>query len=374
MTLTLTRLTSTGEAMNKYGYMKQAIAIAEQGRARTSPNPFVGAIIVNDGRVVGKGFTQPAGKNHAEVEAILDAGERCKGADIYVTLEPCCHFGKTPPCTNAIISSGINRVFVGIEDPDQRVAGKGIDIMRKAGIHVEVGLYDEQIRKQLEAYIFSRLNTGLFVHSKIAASMDGKTALENGKSKWITNEKSRIKVHEMRNRSDVVITGINTVLADNPMLNVRGIENSRNPLRAILDTNLRIPLDCYIVKTAREQKTIVFHVKDEKDKVKELEKLGIECVKVAEEYGHVNLEQVTGILKNRGFMLLMLEAGRTLNTSFLQRGLLNRISYYVGGKILGGDHSIFSGFKIDEVDQAVKLSVDDVVRLDNDVLIEYRVE
>ncbi len=374
MIQTLIKKMSTNTKMNKYYYMKKAIDIAEQGRGRTSPNPFVGAIIVSKGRVVGRGFTQPAGQNHAEVEAILDAGDKCKGGYIYVTLEPCCHYGKTPPCTNAIISSGIERVFIGIEDPDYKVAGKGIDILREAGLKVEVGLYDEEIRKQLEAYIFSRQNTGLYVHSKIAASMDGKTALDNGKSKWITNEESRKRVHAMRNRSDVLITGINTVLADNPMLNVRGIENSSNPVRAILDTNLRIPVDCNIVQTAEEQKTIVFYVEGKPEKVEVLEENGVECIMVAMEYGHVNLEQMTGILKNKGYMLLMLEAGRTLNTAFLQRGLLNRISYFIGGKILGGEHSIFGGFKIDEVDQAVKLSVEEVCTLDNDVLIEYRVK
>ena len=360
--------------MNKYGFMKQAIALAEKGRGRTSPNPFVGALIVKNDRIVGKGFTQPAGQNHAEVEAILDAGDLCNGADIYVTLEPCCHFGKTPPCTNAIISNGIKKVFVGILDPDNRVAGKGVSQLLNAGLDVETGICEDIINKQLESYIFSKQNSGLFVHTKIAASLDGKTALENGESKWITNELSRARVHEMRNRSDVVITGINTVLTDNPMLNVRGINDSVNPVRVILDTNLRIPLDCEIVKTADNHRTIVFHVKDEIDKVKELEIRGIKCVKVAEYSSHVNLDEVIDYLKAKGYMILMLEAGRILNTAFLEKGLINKISYFIGSKILGGDHSIFHGFKLDSMDKAIELKTGEVIRCGDDLLVEYYIQ
>ena len=236
-------------------YLKQAIELAENARGKCSPNPFVGCVIVKDEKILGEGFTQPWGKDHAEVQALKQAGIKAKGSDMYVTLEPCSHYGKTPPCAKAIIKAGVKRVFIGIKDPNPQVSGKGIAMLEEAGVEVKHNLMTSEIRHQLEYFLTYIQNDRPFVFIKSAVSLDGKIADDFGNSKWITNAKSRARVHQLRAEADAVITGVATVNKDDAMLNVRlaGYED-RNPLRIVLDHDLEINLETKLVKSSPEIK------------------------------------------------------------------------------------------------------------------------
>ena len=231
-------------------YMKRALELAERGRGRTSPNPVVGAVIVRDGAVIGEGWHKKCGENHAEINAFEDAarrGEDVRGADMYVTLEPCSHYGRTPPCAKAIIGHGIKRVHIGILDPNPKVAGRGVRMMKAAGIHVESGILEEECRRINEIFLKYITTKTPFVVMKTAMTLDGKIAACTGDSKWVTGEESRRAVQEMRNRLTGIMVGIGTVLADDPRLTCR-LEGGRDPVRIIADTHLRIPLDAKVLK------------------------------------------------------------------------------------------------------------------------------
>ncbi|MDD4148197.1 MAG: bifunctional diaminohydroxyphosphoribosylaminopyrimidine deaminase/5-amino-6-(5-phosphoribosylamino)uracil reductase RibD, partial [Candidatus Cloacimonetes bacterium] len=255
--------------MDKY-YMKLAIRKAEESRGKCSPNPFVGAIIVKDGKTVGEGSTMPYGKDHAEIVAIREAGEQAKGATMYVSLEPCCHTGKTPPCTEAIIASGIKRVVVGIVDPNPLMCGKGIERLKNTGIEVEYGFFEESINEQLEYYLCYMNKKRPFVIWKTALSLDGKFAASDGSSRWITNPASRRQVHKVRSEVEVVMAGINSVSKDNAMLNVRGMRKVKQPLRVVLDPYLDIREDSILAKSAKEYPAMLLYHTAEESKVQAL--------------------------------------------------------------------------------------------------------
>ncbi|MDO4735086.1 MAG: bifunctional diaminohydroxyphosphoribosylaminopyrimidine deaminase/5-amino-6-(5-phosphoribosylamino)uracil reductase RibD, partial [Lachnospiraceae bacterium] len=237
-------------------YMKRAIELAEKGRGYTSPNPIVGCVVVKDGRIISEGYHERYGEFHAERNALLRCKEDTEGADLYVTLEPCCHQGKTPPCTDIIIEKKIGRVFVGSMDPNPLVAGKGVQILKGAGIAVETGILEKECLKMNEIFFHFITTKTPFVLSKFAMSMDGKIASESGDSKWVTGEEARAEVHLLRKYYSAIMVGIGTVLADDPMLNCR-VEEGVDPIRVICDSSLRIPLDSKIVQTAKEIPTIV---------------------------------------------------------------------------------------------------------------------
>ena len=239
--------------------MELAIELAEQGRGKTSPNPFVGAVVVKEGKVIGTGFTKPYGDDHAEVQALKNCIESPQGADLYVTLEPCSHYGKTPPCAEAIIKAGIKNVYAGIRDPNPKVDGNGFETLRQANVNVEYPFCENIISKQLEYYLHWVVTGKPFVILKNAVSLDGKIAANNGSSKWITNELSRNKVHQLRHEVDAVVTTINTVKQDNPILNVRLDEVYKHPIRVILDPHIEIDPNSNICKTASEYQTIIFY-------------------------------------------------------------------------------------------------------------------
>jgi len=318
-------------------WMAQAIKLAGQGVYSTSPNPRVGCVLVNDKKLVGTGWHQRAGEPHAEINALREAGEKAHGATAYVTLEPCSHHGKTPPCSDALIESGVVRVVVAIQDPNPQVAGQGVATLRGAGIEVEVGLMEVAAR-ELNAGFFMRMTRATpLVRSKIAMSLDGRTALNNGESQWITSEAARQDVQHWRARSCAVLTGITTVLADDAQLNVRDIKTDRQPLRVVLDSKLRMPLDARILQG---EGVLIYTALDDTDpeqakKIAALQEAGAMVCVLPDEHGQVDLSAMMHDLAQRGCNEVLLEAGSTLNGAMMRAGLVDELLLYIAPKLLG---------------------------------------
>ncbi len=356
-------------------YMKIAISEAKKGMGFVNPNPMVGAVIVKDGEIISKDYHHKYGEFHAERNAILKCKENIEGAEIYVTLEPCCHQGKTPPCTQAIIESGIKKVYIGSDDPNPLVAGKGISILRQHGIEVVTGVLKEEC-DSLNRVFFHYIQTNTpYVVMKYAMTADGKIASYSGKSQWISNEISRQNVQKSRLRYSGIMAGINTVLKDNPMLTCR-LENGRNPVRIICDSNLRIPLDCNIMQTAREVPTIVAcNMDNDIEKILAVSKRGAEVIPTASTDGHVNLKELMVKLGKRKIDSILLEGGGELNFSALHSGIVNRMQIYISPKILGGKTapSPVGGLGFDSPDSAVKLGQFNMTAIGEDILIDCEV-
>ncbi len=359
-------------------YMREAIKLAKRGMGFVSPNPMVGAVIVRDGNIIGKGWHKKYGQLHAERDAFADCDARgvdCKGADMYVTLEPCCHYGKQPPCTEAIVERGIRRVFVGSADSNPLVAGKGIKYLKEHGIEVTEGVLKEECNSINEIF-FHYITTGLpFVTMKYAMTIDGKIACYTGKAKWVTGEESRLNAHRDRLKHSAIMAGIGTVLADDPLLTCR-LENARNPIRIICDSRLRTPLDSNIVKTANEVPTIIVTACTS-DKTQEYEKSGCEVILCADESGkQVDLVKLMKILGERKIDSILLEGGSTLNWSALNSGIVNKVQAYIAPKIFGGKSapSPVGGIGTDIPDNAFMLEEPKISHFGNDIMIESRVK
>ncbi len=341
-------------------FMKQAIQLAEEGRGRTSPNPFVGAIIVKNGKVVGKGYTQPVGQDHAEVQAIKNAGKNTKSATMYVTLEPCCFYGRTPPCTEAIINAGIKRVVIGMRDPNPEVNGKSIKILKSAGIEVELAshLIEKEIAEQNEIYFTYITKKRPFVIVKNALSLDGKIATESGNSKWISNEKSRTLVHKLRNEIDAIITGVNTINNDNPRFTTRLVDNKiKDPIRIILDTKLDINPDSYVIRTADKIRTIlVTNVQPKSDKINLLQQNNVEIWGVKIKSDKIDLKKLLKKLYENEINSVMVEAGPQLVTEFFRERIVDKVYFFIAPKILGASsnrYSLVHSLDIEIVKQAI---------------------
>ena len=338
-------------------FMKEAIRLAENARGTCSPNPFVGAVIVKNGKIIAGGWTQKYGKDHAEIQALKKAGKSARDADLYVTLEPCAHYGKTPPCTDAIIKSGIKRVFIGIQDPNPLVNGKGRQKLLEAGIEVTSGIMQEEISRQLEYYL-CRIQKGRpFILWKAALSLDGKYAAQDGSSRWITGESSRKMVHKLREEADVILTGIGTVLKDDPMLNVRLPKTIKQPLRAILDPYLEIPLNSQIVRSLPEYKTAIFCARgrDNSPHAEALVSLGANLYPVTAKGRTLCLKEVLGILHQQGFYLVLLECGSQLASSFFSERLVDKSYIFYAPKILGGNKAILTELDLPDLNSSIHL-------------------
>jgi diaminohydroxyphosphoribosylaminopyrimidine deaminase / 5-amino-6-(5-phosphoribosylamino)uracil reductase len=358
--------------MNKdHYYMKMALDLAASAKGRTNPNPIVGAILVKDGVIVGSGLHRKAGEPHAEVHAFRMAGEHAEGATLYVTLEPCSHFGKTPPCANLVKESNVARVVVAMQDPNPQVAGRGIGLLREAGIEVEVGVLEEEARLLNERFVHNMVSRTPFVISKVAMTLDGKIAAYNGHSKWITGEESRHNVHLLRNEVDAILVGIGTVLADDPMLTTRLATGGKNPIRVVLDSDLKTPLEAKIMDTTEAKTWIVAKEGADQAKAKVLEEKGIEIIYVPKTNSGLDLAELLNKLYEKGVTDLLVEGGSEINGSFLRAGLINKYFIYVAPKILGGRDSLapFTGDNVESMDEALNVTIHSVENFGEDILI-----
>ncbi|RLD59884.1 MAG: bifunctional diaminohydroxyphosphoribosylaminopyrimidine deaminase/5-amino-6-(5-phosphoribosylamino)uracil reductase RibD [Bacteroidetes bacterium] len=369
-------INSRGEIDMAYNekYFELAYNLAEKGRGKTSPNPFVGAVIVKDDKIVGKGFTQSWGKDHAEIQAIKEAGDNCNNAEMYVTLEPCSHFGKTPPCSDQIIKAGISKVYAGMKDPNPLVNGKGFKKLKDANIEIVSGIWNDKIKKQLEYYLSYIKKERPFVVMKNAVSLDGKIATESGFSKWITGIEARKEVHLLRNEMDVIVTGIGTILNDNPLLNVRLENKSNHPVRVILDDNLRTPIDTKIVQTANDIQTFIckseHYINQEKEI--ELKKWNVNVMSLPKSKNGLDLKALLNELYKKNYYSVMIEAGDKLSSSFLREKLVDKIYYYIAPKIIGGDFGIFKNISIKDMNNVVNIEVEKLDKIEKDFrLIGY---
>jgi len=355
-------------------YMKQALKLARLGLGKTSPNPVVGAVIVKDDRIIGQGYHHHYGGRHAEINAIQNASESTAGATLYVTLEPCCHYGKTPPCVDAIIRDNLGRVVIGTLDPNPQVNGKSVAQLKRRGIETEVGVLADECRNLNEAH-FKYMTTGLpLVTLKFAQTLDGRIATATGDSQGISSVPFRRLAHRLRAANDAVMVGIDTVLADNPRLTVRLVKG-RNPSRVVLDSRLRTPLDAEVVQNREAAPTIIATTSqaDEK-KVSHLRETGIEVlVTRQDEAGKVDLRQLLGMLGERGFSSVLVEGGAGVITSFLRRNLADKMVIAVAPKIMGKGIEAVGELNIREVSQALKLSFQKTYRVGEDLVIEARI-
>ena len=321
--------------MEDRDYMKEALELAKKGCGWISPNPMVGAVIVKDGRIIGRGWHERYGELHAERNALASCTEPAQGATMYVTLEPCCHHGKQPPCTDAVLEAGIRRVVIGSSDPNPLVSGKGVEILREHGVEVTKHVLQEECDRLNEVF-FHFIRTGRpFVVMKYAMSMDGKIAAYTGASRWITGEAAREHVQRQRHRYTAIMAGVGTVLADDPLLTCR-MPGGRNPVRVICDTHLRIPLTSRIVATAREVPTILAVSRGDGEKESACREAGCRILHVEEREGHVDLDQLMELLGKEQIDSVLLEGGGTLNWAALESGIVQKVQAYIAPKLLGG--------------------------------------
>ena len=359
-------------------YMRRAIQLAAEGEGKTRPNPLVGAVVVKDGRIIGEGYHTKYGSLHAEREALADCtrrGESPKGAHIYVTLEPCCHTGKQPPCTEALVAASVGRVIIGSADPNPLVSGKGIEYLKQHGIQVETGFLEEEC-DALNSIFFHYITTGKpYVALKYAMTADGRIATVTGASKWITGEKAREHAHRLRNRYAAILVGKNTVRSDDPMLNCR-LPGGVNPLRIVLDSRLWIPLESRLVQTAREiPLLVVCGGQASAEKKGQLERLGAEVLSIPGSDGRTDLAALVDELGRRGVDSLLIEGGSQVHYSALNAGIVNHIYSYVAPKIFGGEKALgpVSGAGAEQVADAFQLCRTKTQILGDDILIEYEV-
>jgi diaminohydroxyphosphoribosylaminopyrimidine deaminase/5-amino-6-(5-phosphoribosylamino)uracil reductase len=353
--------------------MSEALELAARARGRTSPNPMVGAVVVRDGRVVGRGWHHRAGEAHAEVLALNEAGERARGAALILNLEPCSHFGRTPPCAPFVAESGVAEVYVAMEDPNPLVAGEGIRLLRERGIQVYVGLMEADARRLNEAFA-KRVTTGLpFVELKVAMSLDGKIATSTGRSQWITGEVARRWVHQRRDRADAVLIGAQTLRADNPQLTVRPAPaDGRQPLRCVVTASGNLPQDAALLEPDAE--TLIFHPEGVRLPPPWA---GHGCA-IAQSGGHepaegLELKLVLENLAQRGVNDVLVEGGARLNAGLLQAGLVDRVSAFVAPKIVGGDApGGFGELGITDPNAALRLEDLEVQQIGQDWLFRGR--
>ena len=351
-------------------YMQQALDLAKTAMGHTSPNPMVGCVVVKNEKLVASGCHERYGEFHAERNALTRCKEDLTGADLYVTLEPCCHQGKTPPCTDIIIERKIGRVFVGALDPNPKVDGGGIKILREHGIEVITGILEQECLALNEIF-FHYITTGLpYVAMKYAMTLDGKIASANGDSKWVTGEKAREHVHFLRKKYSAILAGIDTVLADDPLLNCR-TEEGVDPIRVICDSHLRLPMESQIVKTAGKIKTIAAYTDAEEETKKKLESTGVELLQISEKNGHVDLEKLIRTLGEKKIDSILVEGGGNIHGSLLQTGLVNRVYAYIAPKLIGGKNALppVGGDGIEKMKDAVVLQNQEILHLGADYCI-----
>ena len=361
--------------MTDHDYMQQAIALAREAKGFTSPNPCVGAVIVKDGKVVGKGFHRAAGLAHAEVEAIDDAGSKAKDATLYVTLEPCNHFGKTPPCTQKIIKAKIKKVVVGCKDPNPFVSGGGIKFLQDNGIEVISGVIEKEAKILIEEFIWYIQNDKKpFVILKCASTLDGRIATSTGDSKWITNEKSRAFVHQIRHEADAILVGSGTLHADDPSLTsrIKGVA-TKDPARIILDTHLSIKEDAKVLTQESNAETIIVTGPDVSEEKKALlESKGAQIFEVPLKEQRLDLNELMIKLGQMSILSLLIEGGSVVAGSALKAGIVNKALFFLAPRFLGGSDGIpvFEGKGPELIKDAFELKSMNVTLFDTDILVQ----
>lgn len=352
-------------------YMNLALRSALKAKGKTSPNPMVGAVIVKKGRIIAKGYHRMAGLPHAEIAALDEAGKDARGATLYVTLEPCTHFGKTPPCVDRIIKSGIREVFVGMVDPNPLNNGKGIEILRQHNIKVRVGLLEDKLKNVNEVFVKYITKKMPFVTVKIAESLDGRIATRSGESKWITSDKARAYAHRIRQDYDAAAVGVNTVLRDNPKLNA-GL-SKKQPVKIIVDSQLSTPQDAEIFSRSSSVIIVTLAVKSgqETENRKTLS-LKAKILEVKENEGQVNLKDMMKKLARLGITNILVEGGGTLIGSLFDEGLVDKVLFFISPKIIGGKEAIGAvmGKGINRIDKAFRLKEVKLKRIGEDFLVE----
>jgi diaminohydroxyphosphoribosylaminopyrimidine deaminase/5-amino-6-(5-phosphoribosylamino)uracil reductase len=354
-------------------FMREALRLARRGLGRTSPNPMVGSVIVRDGRIIGRGYHRYFGGKHAEINALDNATGGAIGAVIYITLEPCSHFGKTPPCADAIIASRPGRVVIGMLDPDSRVHGRGLEKLKQAGIATTVGVLEAECRALNEAYIKHR-RTGIpFVTVKFAQTLDGRIATAGGASRWISSKESLKLAHRLRARHDAILAGAGTVLKDNPELTVR-LVRGRNPLRVVLDSRLSVPLEAKSLAGQGTARTLIATTPAaDKEKLAALLQMGIEVAVVpADASGRVDLPPLLKMLGERDISSVLVEGGAAVITSFLREGLADRVIAIIAPKIMGRGTETVGELNITDMDKVLKLTFERVYRSGVDLVVEAR--
>jgi diaminohydroxyphosphoribosylaminopyrimidine deaminase/5-amino-6-(5-phosphoribosylamino)uracil reductase len=353
-------------------WMRRALRLAARGY--TPPNPMVGCVLVRDGVVVGEGFHAYAGAPHAEARALEAAGENARGSTAYVSLEPCVHFGKTPPCTQALIAAGVQRVVVAVMDPNPQVAGKGIAELEQAGVEVCIGVLEEAARQLNEAYFFFHRTGRPFVMLKVAMTLDGKIATHTGDSRWITEQKARHYVHRLRAQSGAVLCGSGTVLRDDPLLTARCRSIPRQPLRVVLDSRLRIPPTAKIVQTAHESPVLLVTAPQaDNTKAAALEASGVEIVRLPlGPDGHIALDALMEELSRRSITSVLVEGGGEIQAAFLASRHVQKLLWFIAPKLVGGQDapSPIAGVGVATMAEAIRLSPLRVRRLGRDILLE----
>lgn len=350
--------------------MKRALMLAEKGWGRTNPNPLVGAVIVKNGKIIGEGYHEYFGGSHAEVNALKSAVGDVKGATMFVTLEPCSHYGKTPPCSDAIIKFGIKEVYIAMEDPNPKVSGNGIRKLKEAGINVHVGMMEKEARQLNEIFI-KYITTKLpFVILKSAMSIDGKIACHTGDSKWITSEKSREYVHRIRGRVSSIMVGVNTIIEDNPMLTAR-INGLKSPVRVIVDSKGRIPIGSNVIKD-KTAKTIIAATELMPDDVRQkLEDMDIEVIVLKSSNLRVPLKELMVKLGQMGIDSILIEGGGTVNWTAFKEGIADKVMFFIAPKIIGGKNALtpVEGEGFESMADSINLKDIELERINDDILI-----
>ena len=351
--------------------MERALELAKKGIGKVNPNPLVGAVIVKNGEIIGEGYHECYGEAHAERNAVKNAIKPVEGSTIYVTLEPCAHYGKTPPCVDLIIEKKFKKVVIGMLDPNEKVAGKSIEKLKKHGIEVVVGVKEEECKKMNEIFIKYITSKIPFVILKSGMSLDGKIATYSGESKWITSKESREDSQNLRNRLNSIMVGVNTVIADDPELTCR-INNEKKLIRIIVDTNLRIPLDSKVVKNNDKLTIVATTLNSNENKKQTLRDLGVKVIEVSEKNNKVNLKELVKKLGQEGIDSILIEGGGTLNFSALEENIVDKVIFYIAPKILGGENSksCIAGIGFSKLNDAVNLKDMSYRKIGEDLVVE----
>ena len=361
--------------MKDTDYMRLALELARRGEGWTRPNPMVGAVLVKNGQIIGQGWHERWGEPHAERNALSACTQSPQGATLYVTLEPCCHQGRQPPCTQAILEAGITRVVVGSHDPNPLVCGKGLEQLRAHGVEVETGVLKEACDTLNQIFFHFIRTRRPYVILKYAMTLDGKIATRTGLSQWITGPEARAQVHRDRHRCAAIMAGVGTVLADDPLLTCR-MPEGRNPVRVVCDTHLRTPLTARLVQTAREVPTLLATCCSDRGRWAPYQDAGCELLPLPQREGRVDLGALLAELGKREIDSVLVEGGGTLNWSMLEQGLIQRVYAYVSPMLLGGREAKtpVGGPGFPSPDQALRLKDSQITRLGEDFLIESEVE